>query len=680
MHRLSSRVSFALAVIVLFAAAALRLWNFPLLPAGFNDEEVIDIRIVESVRQGRVEIFYDLGGIGHEGLYHFLLTASTTFTGSGSVGYRMLSLWAGLITLAAVYALGARLFGRSAGVAAMALMAFAFLPLTLSRLVGPESILPLVSIGILLALAVALPVYRRRRRRGANTAAFSALGVAMGLALYVHPISLFSVLAGILFIAYLFLSPEIMSKRRRRYVNFALLLMIIIAMPYITSSLRQTQLNGITRLLDAYDGATIQRGLDGLVGLFITGDANPAQNLPRRPVFDPVTAALILAGLAIALRGWRQPRFALLLMALLLLLPGAIFWKNSPNFIAYGGLLPVLALLFGLGFRRILDFMPDRRARWAAGGALVALLAVNLAWTARDFFTNWPERPNMQQAFNARLGHLANYLDRVSDDVPMVVCGWTPQQSPSATQLTDVQLIDLMTNRSSDGLRYAECSSGLVFTNGGARQRIILPDPTIRETAHAQVRAWLQRARPVDVPDVPDGSVLEMDVVQELADALGVFTVNAPVAYPPEAGGGEAQVNPPISFGGNLTLLGYSRETTSVYEPGSILTLVTYWRADGVVPPDLRLFTHILADPGARPPANTDTISVSPRRLRDRDVFIQVTYVPLPQAMPPGEYRVSIGAYQFTSDIRLDTLDDGQPRGTRLFLYSITISDPDESG
>lgn len=680
MHRLSSRVSFALAVIVLFTAAALRLWNFPLLPAGFNHEEIIDIRIVESVRQGQVEVFYNLDGNGHEGLYHFMLTASTTFTGSGSVGYRMLSLWAGLITLAAVYALGARLYGRSAGLAAMALMAFTFMPLVFSRMVGPESILPLVSISILLGLAVALPVYRRRRRRGANTAAFSALGVAMGLALYIHPVSLFSVLAAILFIAYLFLSPEIMSKRRRRYVNFALLLTIIIAMPYITSSLRQTQLNGITRLLDAYNGANLQRGIDGLAGLFLTGDANPAQNLPNRPLFDPVTTALMLAGLVIAMRGWRQPRFALLLMALLLLLPGAIFWKDSPNFIAYGGLLPVLALLFGLGFRRIFDMLPNRRAMLAAGGALVVLLAFNLAWTARDFFVNWPDHPDMQQAFNARLGYLANYLDRTSDDVPTIVCGWTPRQSPSAAQLTDVQLIDLMTNGSSAGLRYAECGSGLVFTNGGARQRIILPDPSVRETAHAQVREWLQRARPLDVPDVPSGSVLEMDVVQELADALGVFTVNAPVAYPPEAGGSEAQANPPISFGGNLTLLGYSRETTSIYEPGSIFTLVTYWRADGMVPPDLRLFTHILADPGARPPANTDTISVSPRRLRDRDVFIQVTYVPLPQSLPAGEYRVSIGAYQFTSDIRLDVLDGGQPRGTRLFLYSISVSEPEESG
>jgi len=128
-----------------------------------------------------------------------------------------------------------------------------------------------------------------------------------------------------------------------------------------------------------------------------------------------------------------------------------------------------------------------------------------------------------------------------------------------------------------------------------------------------------------------------------------------------------------VTFGGNLTFLGYVTDESIEYRPGDTLTLVTYWRVDGRVPRDLRLFVHVLADPGARPPANRDIINLSPRNLQNRDVFVQVTRVPLPESLPPGEYQISTGAYQETSDQRLDVLQDGEPRGTRLFLYPIQI-------
>jgi hypothetical protein len=55
-------------------------------------------------------------------------------------------------------------------------------------------------------------------------------------------------------------------------------------------------------------------------------------------------------------------------------------------------------------------------------------------------------------------------------------------------------------------------------------------------------------------------------------------------------------------------------------------------------------------------------------------VFVQVTYVQLPESLPEGDYMISVGAYQNTSNARLDVLENGQPRGTRLFLYDITVT------
>jgi hypothetical protein len=98
-------VSFGLAALLLLVGAVLRLWNITTLPPGLNRDEISDIRIAETVRQGRVEVFYDLGGEGREGLFPAMLAAVTSITGGGLIGYRMLSVWAGLLTLALMYAL-----------------------------------------------------------------------------------------------------------------------------------------------------------------------------------------------------------------------------------------------------------------------------------------------------------------------------------------------------------------------------------------------------------------------------------------------------------------------------------------------------------------------------------------------------------------------------------------------
>ncbi len=132
---------------------------------------------------------------------------------------------------------------------------------------------------------------------------------------------------------------------------------------------------------------------------------------------------------------------------------------------------------------------------------------------------------------------------------------------------------------------------------------------------------------------------------------------------------------PPIRFGGNITFLGYEKNWADQYHPGDVFPVITYWRVDGVVPTDLRLFTHILSDPTSIA-AQTDAISVLPEQLRPRDIFIQVTYVQLPRTMANGKYTVSLGAYEDNTNIRLPIFDGDQPRrDPRLFLGQIDLQD-----
>lgn len=680
---MSSRTGFALAVGLLLIAAVFRFWSLATLPPGLTDNEVIDIRIAESVRAGRIEVFYDLNPLGaeggREGLYHVLLAALTMFTGTGLIGYRVLSIFIALPTLALVYAVGMRLYGPAAGVLALALLAVGMWPVLLGRIIGPETMLPLLVAATMLALIKALPVYQRASKRAPSTLTYGGLGVLLGLSFYIHPASFLITLFAMLFIAAMVISPARLSRRTISYISFAILLLIILVIPYLLSSIRLPGLDGANRVFGDYRTGLLspfQAIWNSILGVFFIGDASPAANLPARPLFDLVSGVLIVVGLVTTLRFWKRPRYLLLLLALVILGPLAALNLTSPDFTRFAVLMPVLALFFGLGATTLYrSFAPAPRRLLAVG--LLALFVFNVVWAGRDLFTQWPALPAVHSVYHTRLSQLARHIDLSANTLPTIICTRSVFASPARRELSDTQLMLLMMHRRNAPTRFADCGTGLVFAKGGEQQQVILTHPDTMENIHPYLRAWLEQGTMAESDVLPADSVILLDVTRELAARIGLFTTTAPVMYAPETEGGAEEVLPPVRFGGNLALLGYEPSTRTTYAPGSIVTVITYWRVDGLPPPDMRLFTHILSDP-ANIVAQTDTRSVLPSQLQNRDVFIQITFVPLPLSIPPGTYTVSVGAYQDRDRMRLNALYEDQPRGTRLFLedYTVVVAAP----
>jgi len=207
--------------------------------------------------------------------------------------------------------------------------------------------------------------------------------------------------------------------------------------------------------------------------------------------------------------------------------------------------------------------------------------------------------------------------------------------------------------------------------NGGGQQQVVMPDPQTLTMMQPYLHRWLDQG--TQVAGMPPDSVVYLDVSKALANVVGRFTTTSPAGYAPDAVGGSGLAVPPVRFGGNLSFLGYEKDGDQVYSPGGIYTSVTYWRVDGMVPPDLRFFTHILADPASAPATQNDTISVDVGQLQNRDVFIQVTFVPLPRALPSGMYGISIGAYTSSNNARMPVLFNDTQRGNRLFIGQITV-------
>lgn len=670
---MSSRVGYFLAVLLLLLGTVLRMHSLVALPIGFNNAEITDVQITEQVRLGGIEVFYDLNGEGREGLYSMVQAAVTTIFGNGLFGYKLLSMWAGLLALAVVYALAQRLFGPVVGVASLALLATNMWMIVLGYQVLRESILPLLVALMLLTLARTLAVYRGVHATVPDTTVFVLLGVLLGLGLYIHPVHLLILLFSMVAIAFRLFSKQRLSNQNISYLLFSLLVMIIITMPYVISTLRLPALSGAVRIFGSYNisiNPPFKAIADTIGALLFVGDANLAFNLPGRPLIDLVSGLLVLVGVLSAARQWRKARYALMLIATVFLLPAAIFSPTTPDFLTITPLMPLIAIYFGIGLNMVYRSVV-RSARLAIVLGAVILFAFNIGWTVGDLFTTWPTTPGVNRAYHARAGHLAQYLDETAAEIPTVVCDSEGVIEDSDT-LSGTNLMLLMRNRKALPVRYADCGSGMIFVNGGAQQQVVMPDPQTLARMQPYLRRWLDLGTPIE--GLPSDSVLLLDVAQPLADAVGIFTTSAPAGYAPDAVGGSGLAVPPVRFGGNISFLGYERDGEQVYSPGGIYTSVTYWRVDGVVPPDLRLFTHILADPASAPAAQNDTISVQPlQQLEARDIFIQVTFVPLPRTLPPGMYGISIGAYTATNDERMPVLFNDTPRGNRLFIGQITV-------
>ncbi len=671
---MSNRLAFMIAVLILLVGFFLRVFSLPVIPAGLNDAEIIDARIAETIRQGRTAVYYNVDGQGREGGYPALLTAFTSFTGGGAFTLRVFSVFAGMLTLAVVYALGKRLYGAPTGLLAAALLAVSMLPIVLSRAVMSEALTPLLTAMIVLLLARAYPIYGRPARAEPALTTFAVLGGLLGLGFYVAPANYALVLIAMLFLAALILRRQPLTRRMLSFSWFALVLMITISAPYVIASLQEPGLSGAQRVFDVRVTQPISALLQSLAGLALVGDANPLWNLPERPLLDLVSVFLCITGLIVTVRGWRQPRFLLVLIALVLLAPPALLGSRSPDFLRFAPLLPLLVILCGLGITGLYRSLHSREGRVVTALALAGLMAFNIQWTARDLFVNWPRLPETQVAYHARIGALARMLDQTAAQLPTVICTEVLRPPQSPVHLTDPQLLALTMHRQDILLRYADCRSGLVFPEGGAPAQVVFLEADGLDATAPQVRAWLDQGEPLPIDGLQE-SRIRLDLAQALAETLGAFITTAPAAYAPESPGGMAVTGPPVRFGGNITFMGYARIWDAPVPPAGVVTVPTYWRVDGQVPTDLTVFIHVQSDPAARPAAQTDTLSVLAETLQPRDVFLQVTTIPLPLTIPPGTYSLSTGAYERNTGMRLPVYDGDAERGDRLFIGEISVAE-----
>lgn len=332
----SSRRSLALLVALLLAATFLRLAAWRAAPPGLRFDEMLVVTQTAAIRDGAWPIYID--DLAEEPLYHYLFAAAQDLFGSHLFTLRWLSMTLGVISIAAIYALGRRMFDERLGLIAAALAAASFWALMYSRIGLRLIALPAFVTLAMLFLWRGLNANFRSPRRLRKF--YVIAGILFGLSAYTYSATRMLPLIFAAFAAYLLVFQRAQGRSQWRNLSRLILIAIVIALPlaiHIASvpaaERRLGEVEGPLAALQRGDAQPLINSMAITAGMFITsGDPEWLYNIPNRPVFDAITGALFYLGAVMCLVRFKQAACAFSLIWLIAgLLPSMLTWPAASN-------------------------------------------------------------------------------------------------------------------------------------------------------------------------------------------------------------------------------------------------------------------------------------------------------------------------------------------------------------
>lgn len=349
-----------LLIAALLVAWALRLHHSATLADTIlYDEAAYALDALSLIEQPRLTAYFP-ANFGRESLWMYALAPLLAIV-TDPFALRLAAAFTGVLTVAAVYRLGAGLLGRAGGMWAAWALAVLYWSVHLNHVGFRANLLPLVGA---LALAAILHSVKDGRR-------WWLAGIFTGLLLWTYT-------AGQLWFV-LLAAGLLLYGFRRRGAWLALVIAVIVALPPALSIFASGAVRaGDVAVTDA--AAVLDNALLWLRAPLMQGDLYPVHNLPGRPVWDVPFFILSAAGIVGLIR-YSKPRAAALIVPVVVtvsLVP-SLLSVDAPHMLRAIGAVVPLTLLAGAGALWLSRTLPR--------GAVVslALMLISAAITWHDF-------------------------------------------------------------------------------------------------------------------------------------------------------------------------------------------------------------------------------------------------------------------------------------------------------
>ncbi|MEP7291746.1 MAG: PA14 domain-containing protein, partial [Chloroflexota bacterium] len=339
--------------------------------------------------------------------------------GANWISLKLVSLIPSILTIAAIYLLGRLLFGPTAGLFAMLLLAVSRWHMSMSRWGWAITPPPFFQI-----MAFFFLIRGLRDRRALD---YALGGILLSLSVYTYLSSRLAAATLILYVGYWFISdPSGLRVSLRRsllgviifgcaaLVTVAPLLVTYISDPFILNN-RVDEISIFRDMRDQGTIAPLVANITDILKFFHqTGDHQGKHNLPDEPMTDPTTGLLFGIGLAYTVFALRDQRRLLLVMWLVIGLAGSFLSSNheSPQSFRSLTALPAVILMaadmLDRMIRAVYRFLREQRFAFAlpylpplaAGGLAIGVLATSALWETGVYFGPQASSISVIQGFN----------------------------------------------------------------------------------------------------------------------------------------------------------------------------------------------------------------------------------------------------------------------------------------
>ena len=409
-------------------AAALRLTLLGTIPYGVHPDEAQLGTDAHKILDGNLIGIYTHAALGQPAGHSYLTLPSIWLLGDNAFALRLPLALVGLAAIPLLYLLVRIAFARTEAFFASMLLAISYWHVLYSRVAHWS-----ISYGtVLLAALLCLMLGVRAKRR----AWFAASGAILGLGVYtynVYPIAVAAVAIAIAIITFTrYRGDRWRWWRGSMFVLFgvallvALPMIIYIARPYsyywshvrdystasVTNSpeFRHAGLPGKARLLAEQAGTFI----NAYAG---TGERDYVDASGARAMFDWPTLALLVAGLIMAARRWRDPMIIVAFCCFVVIPLPAVFQQGSITRQPLGA-APYAMFFAALPLAAVWRVALQSRERWryAAFAGITAVVAMLAAITTRDYFPTWRDDEIVAFVYHAEITSASEYMATLPHD------------------------------------------------------------------------------------------------------------------------------------------------------------------------------------------------------------------------------------------------------------------------
>ena len=742
MRLLATRAERILPVLVLLIAIFLRLYSLDTIPHKLLMDETENELDALAIIEGERPIFLPENH-GREALFIYLQAISIAFLGQTDLALRIVSAIMGILTVASSYFVVRHMFGPR-----VAMLTGGWLTLSLWHLISSRIGLRTISLPLFLAVGFyclwrgledarsqvearhSSPLPTTISRPG-PVIWFTLGGLVIGLSLYTYLTARFAPFVIVALAIYVALLHRHLLREALPGLVLALAISALVFLPlgtyffhhpedFVTRaqqvSIFNPALQGDSLLATPFDSAGLSLGM-----LAIQGDANWSRNISGWPIFDPISALLLLVGIGLAMRRFREPAYGFIVIWLVLMfVPSLLSIKDSPNYYRVTGLIPAIFILPALGAAWLWE-------AWESHGptrlrALPVFLAILLflggtVHAYHSYFEIWAKAPEIGQFFTVdrsvpievfcKTTRTEHRPILTSDDGPdpefPVPARFGEQVFVYGFDLPrDVRAGETMTVRwywrilSNDGREFAFTIQ--LFGNDDRRRGQVdegcfIPDYwsigtvgvstlSIQIDPEATTGAYRLHAAIYDrTRHIPSNLPVFDTQGNKAGEQLRLGPIKVHGLLPAQASEGRVS-NPPVpdslvpaNFADQINLRGY-RLSDHRLVPGESLDLTLFWAPRGRPSGDYTVFVHLLDDQEQIQGQADSPPSAGryPTSIWDAgEVIADLHTISLGPDLPAGEYRLAIGLYDPESGERVGIVDgNGQIAGDRLIISGLS--------